>query len=44
MSDWFNDSCANRSVDNRPGTDDSVVIVEEAPRERRPEAWMASHG
>lgn len=29
---WFNDSSADRYVDNSLGSDNSVVIVEEAPK------------
>ena len=43
-NDWFNDSSADRYVDNGLGTDNSVVIVEEAPRKRRPEARRVASG
>jgi len=42
-NDWFNDSRADRYVDNGLGTDNSVVIVE-APRKRRPEEWRVASG
>jgi len=41
---WFNDSQADRYVDNGFGSDNSVVIVEETLRRRRPEGRRIDSG
>ena len=43
-NDWFNDSRADRYVDNGLGADNSVVVVDEAPRKRRPEGRRVDPG
>ena len=43
-NDWFNDSSADRYVDNGLGTDNSVVIVEEAPRKGQLKARRVPSG
>jgi len=41
---WFNDPNADRYVDNGLGSDNSVVIVEETLRKRRPEGRRIDSG